>query len=154
MITEANLPALMRCVTNNEKAQRFDLSTYRHDCGTYGCLVGNDSIALGIDEPEMYGRYSGHIVWGIREYGIMEDNNICPGGESLWSFLFGYYHRTDVTREACLNRLRKFIYYVAHKRELLYDDSGRVRETARRAEGDHHVLRQVKKRVEAECAGV
>lgn len=42
-------------------------------------------------------------------------------------------------RQAAIGRVRKFIYYKLHKREMLYDADGRVRETIRRAEGDHRV---------------
>ncbi len=150
MITEANIPALMRCVTNNEKASDFYLGAW--SCGTHGCLVGNDALAIGVDRN--------YIGWGFAsdEYGL---------GYVILQFLFGTrdFGRSSIgielrptiawlinnvsctrdprDRTAALNRLRKFIYYVLRKRELLYDDSGCVRETARRAEGDHHIVRGV-----------
>ena len=68
------------------------------------------------------------------EYGLSYD-------VSRW--LFFESNGDEDTREQRIGRLRKFVYYVLHKRELLYDDSGCVRESARRAEGDHHIVRQV-----------
>jgi len=51
-------------------------------------------------------------------------------------------------KEKCLERVRKVIYYILHKRELIYDERGCVRETIRRAEGNHNVVKQVKNKVE------
>lgn len=159
MITEANIPALMRCVRNNESAPGFNLLTFVSECGTFGCLVGNDRLGCQIHLEET------HYSWSVREYGVTR---------TVWQFLFGECEiargagglvlsrsddgfllafngsrrRNENDRTAALNRLRKFIYYVLHKRELLYDDNGCIRETARRAEGDHHVLRKVKARLD------
>lgn len=154
MISEANVQTLMRCARNNENAPDFNLGAWFHPCGTYGCLVGNDVIATypnglrSLMSPRWttieYGiphtisallfsnRELSHERWGIeclREHGAIHP-------------LVGI-RRDPLNREAALNRLRKFIYYVLRKRELLYDDSGRIRETARRAEGDHFVIRNV-----------
>jgi hypothetical protein len=159
MIAEANIQNLMRLVKNNERARRFDLSLLlQHDeCGTIGCLVGNDYIAE-------YNKTSYFSVADVDrtqiEYGI---------SPQIWDFLFsnlnteynyGLYEifgekkvirickqRDHLDKEAAIKRVLKFIYYVLHKRELLYDDSGRIRETARRQEGNHNVLKQVKEKV-------
>lgn len=150
MISEANIPNLMRCVANNEKAPGFNL--HQWDCGTYGCLFGNDMIANGLAgvfsvtfnphtlaESE-YGLSQGAelFLFSCMDVGYLDRWVRFPGGGGL---------RSKHDREAALSRLRKFIYYVLHKRELLYDDRGCIRETARRAEGNHMVLSQVKEAV-------
>lgn len=151
MITEARIDNLLRCVRNNEEALGFDFPDIVHPCGAYGCLMGNDALAsfniraTDWDEAhEEFGRISGYEYiwdWTEEQYGIRDNSRLCE-------WLFYWSNNRGDTREQRVARLRKFIYYVLHKRELLYDDSGAVRETARRTEGDHHVLRAVKSAVE------
>lgn len=54
-------------------------------------------------------------------------------------------------RAAAVRRVRKFLYYILHKRELLHEADGCVRETARRQEGNHLVTQAVAKRVREAC---
>jgi hypothetical protein len=132
-VLEANIPNLLRCARNTDEASGFDLSGFVNSCGSYGCLVGNDMLALGI--------YRGLMIhprdWATKEYGVSS----VPYCTGPLSFLFYFFRRRDDSREAALRRLRKFIYYVLHKREMLYDERGCVRETARRSEGDHFICR-------------
>lgn len=151
MISEANIPNLLRCVRNTEKARGFWFPMHFHDCGSYGCLIGNDAIAhLGLEgswyqvikQLENQTGCNNAARWSSQEYGFP------LLGNRVFDWLFYMGNGRGDTKEQRLARLRKFIYYVLHKRELLYDDSGRIRETARRSEGDHHVLRAVKSAVE------
>jgi hypothetical protein len=162
MISEVNTQALLRCIRNNEEARGFDLSNWVHDCGTYGCLVGNDLLACGVPRSDWHvrtyaaaGRHYGlsslvaQYLFGVFEYKpgpygftVYKDGM----KEPVLNGAAGFRDATD--REAALKRLRKAAYYFMHKKEMLYDDSGRIRETARRAEGDHHVCRKVKQAVE------
>jgi hypothetical protein len=156
MITEANIPNLLRCVRNTENARGFLFSQHVHECGSFGCLIGNDAIATFSLTGEWRdvmsqfrsktGEY-GFADWAATEYGVDYY------GRAL-GWLFYEPNLSGNTQEQRLGRLRKFIYYVLHKRELLYDDSGRIRETARRAEGNHMVLRSVKSAVERAATNV
>jgi hypothetical protein len=159
----------------------FDLSSYVEDgrsCGTVACLVGWDWVMCGRPVPASISEnlalrtlvhasrgsledFVDHGEWGFEEYGVSEE---------LFDFLFMPYSdrlvwnpererncesstvRDCRDKEAALNRLRKTIYYILRKRELMYDDSGRVRETARRQEGDHNILRKVMEDMEAKDA--
>jgi hypothetical protein len=142
MISEANIPNLLRCVRNNEDAPGFYFCTYFHRCGTFGCLIGNDYMSVrSIAKVDSLIEEQPCISWAWQEYGFSE----CP---RLFFWLFARCNGRGNTKEQRLARLRKAIYYIAHKKELLYDDSGRIRETARRAEGDHFVLRSVAQAVE------
>jgi hypothetical protein len=164
VITEANIPNLLRCVRNNEEAKGFYLGrwiTVEHECGTIGCLVGNDWLALG-HEPVVPGCTVNE--WALMEYALKpgvgrflfgeSDIPKRPGLGIATKSLWPGEQRDQHDREAALARLRKFIYYVLHKRELLYDDSGRIRETARRAEGNHMILRSVRSAVERAATNV
>lgn len=55
-------------------------------------------------------------------------------------------------QDACIRKVRKFIYYKLHKRELCHEPDGRIRESARRAEGDHHIARRVLEEVETQAS--
>jgi hypothetical protein len=176
MITEANIPNLLRCVTSTENAPNFDLGTWvqvGEPCGTYGCLVGNDILTT---TGNIRSRHTWHddfdevtclntlnvdedvdiSEWAMQEYGISEklmDYLFMPndfllrwnGGHNAYDFKT----RKHDDRAAALRRLRKVIYYILHKRELMYTDDMKVRETARRQEGDHNVLQQVLAKLEA-----
>jgi hypothetical protein len=61
--------------------------------------------------------------------------------------LFDGEGRDTDDKAAAIARVRKFIYYKLHKQEMLYEADGRVKESARRAEGDHHVIRKVLEKV-------
>ncbi len=178
MISETKIGALLDCITANEKAPGFTLGKWIESdarsamptCGTYGCLLGNHMIAAGrwdagqgafvlVNGGQMEAAGSGPMRLAMDEYGLslslaswlfgVNEIGHLPDGEiSFISFIYSA-RRRDHSREACLNRLRKYVYYVLHKRELLYDDSGAVRETARRAEGNHMVVDAVHNMLEA-----
>lgn len=160
-----NAQALFRLIRNNEAAENFDLGQWV--CGTYGCLVGNDLLACGF-EPRafhcmrfteagdfygisalmasfLFGRHEvdrGSSGIAVADYGngemVISAHDM---GESLRD-------RNIEDKDAAISRVRKYLYYKLHKAEMEYDDRGCVRESIRRAEGDHHVLRAVKSAVE------
>lgn len=159
MITETNIPALLRLIKNNELSKAFDLRHFVQPCGTFGCLIGNDWLAT--HEPSLAGlefdfRHTNFWEFSRCQYKTSHwvsfwlfnthDFFKGPWGIRLSKSWFGE-QRNCTDRQAALNRVRKFVYYVLHKRELLYDDSGCIRETARRSEGDQHVLQQVQQKV-------
>lgn len=155
MLYDANLTALKRCVRNNEKAPDFNLGVFVNECGTYGCLVGNDAISVRTKSP-----LEAFCGWSLNEYNV-------PG--FLWTFLFCEFEMRridgrgievaqgqlaiaghDATRrracrdrEAALNRLRKTIEYIERKRAIWYEADGRISERARRVEGDWGVCASV-----------
>lgn len=140
-VLEANLDNLRRCARNTERAKHFDLSICRSDCGTYGCLLGNDAAACGLSRLEVWDRYGGHFAFGSREYNIP---SAIDGSSHIGSFLFGFKKRHGkYSKEACLSRLYKFIAYCERKRAMLYEADGRVKESARRNEGDYMFCKQV-----------
>jgi hypothetical protein len=69
-----------------------------------------------------------------------------PGWDGCFD-LFDGEGRDCENKAAAIARVRKFIYYKLHKQEMLYEADGRVKESARRAEGDHHVIRKVLEKV-------
>lgn len=123
----------------------FTMSSWKVErgCGTAACLIGT----WAIDHPT-YSR--------VKEW--WSENNLCgPYFDKLAnrlglsiriaSFLFANHnHRDGVCRDAstlnkdqAIRRLRKVIYYILHKREILGDY-----EQARRT-GDVGVAQQIKK---------
>lgn len=148
MLYDANISALKRCVRNNEKAPNFDLGSFVRTCGTFGCLVGNDWIAInGVGEYEK-GNNISFYNWADREYqiapqlrfflfstleAVRDKHGRCEGGRQ----------RSRLDREAALNRLRKFIAYIERKRAIWYEADGRVSELARKREGDWGVCASV-----------
>ena len=162
MISEVNIPALLRLIRNNEQAKSFCLMLWIAPCETYGCLVGNDWLAT---HP---GQVFPGAIKAIEEYGLAYKTN-----HLVYHFLFeaqGIKFRYEkheskagemvmvvrcpprniYDREVAINRVRKFVYYVLHKRELLYDDRGCIRESIRRAEGNHNVVAGVLERIASE----
>lgn len=137
MFDKVNLENLKRCVRNNERAIGFDLIDYFSPCGTFGCLVGNDMIAVtGISRRRSE---SAIEEFELEHYGITEVGH----EHALYDFLFMFYRRDDFTKEACLNRLRKTITYIERKRAIWYEADGRVSELARRKEGEFMVCASV-----------
>jgi hypothetical protein len=155
MITECNIQNLMRLVRNNEEATGFDLRAWFHPCGTFGCLVGNDCIAIGaVDGAKDFG------LWAMREYGLpavvipflfssyeLARGSFgieCEAGDfGVMPYLNAIHRRDFADREAALNRVRKFIAYVERKRAIMYTADWRVAEIARRTEGNWNVCAQV-----------
>ena len=120
----ANIQALMQLVKNNENSKDFDLTHWTSDCGTFGCLVGNDLLARNVFISEAILQ---DILWGKRHdhyYGLQH---------SVFNWLFNcrkkdhennWKLRNNKDKKAALNRVRKAIYYILRKRELMYDDDG------------------------------
>lgn len=147
MITEARIDNLLRCVRNNEAAHDFCFYPAIHPCGTFGCMFGNDMLAV----YDGYSQSEG-AAWAkirnvakadtsdllVREYGLL------PLGSGLvMHWLFYCCNGRGDTREQRIHRLRKFIYYVQRKRAILYDEQGRIKESARRTEGNWMVCPKV-----------
>jgi hypothetical protein len=153
MISEVNIQNLMRCVRNVESVsdRLFDLSSYVEDgrsCGTVACLVGWDWVMCGRPVPASISEnlalrtlvhasrgsledFVDHGEWGFEEYGVSEE---------LFDFLFMPY--SD-----------RLVWNPERERNCESStDSGRVRETARRQEGDHNILRKVMEDMEAKDA--
>jgi hypothetical protein len=165
MLRKPNAQELLDLIHANEEASGFDLSSWFHSCGTHGCLVGNHLIAKRSKCDSLLGPLGPMLYPDIAPlYGVSH-------AECLWLFSplnFKYYpyrgmyfcegtpqqdlesDRDPIDREAAINRVRKFLYYKLRKWELLYEEDGRVRESSRRAEGDHHVCRNVLR----ECVAV
>jgi hypothetical protein len=139
-----NAQGLMDLIRANEEAPDFNLGTWMHPCRTYGCLVGNWAIQCDrmfvLETDNIYGLTADSLSLSYRESSflfctidIRRDewgHPLRPGVQRDWR-----------NREAAINRVRKFLYYKLRKRELLYEEDGRVKESARRTEGDHHVCR-------------
>lgn len=163
--------AFMRMIRNNEHAPGFYLCNWTSWCGTFGCLYGNDRIAEGrpirpnatfrdaiFDACEDYGltlaeatwcfgtqylaRKSGHgIVFetaALDQQAMWMERKPVPGMP-----LQSWRGKDPNNLVAAMARLRKLLYYKLHKQEMMYEEDGRVKESARKAEGDHHVLRKV-----------
>lgn len=161
MIESVNIAALERLIVNNEKAPKFNLGRWVEPCGTYGCLVGNDLIAIGqcdvlvsmniFDYVKktygLTGKYAGFLFCNSNykrtPRGFIK-NNIMVGRLAMG------VPRDFTDRHAAINRVRKFVAYVRKKRALIYDEHGRVRESARRTEGDLMILRSAKAEAAAE----
>lgn len=155
---------LMDLCRVNEEAPDFNLATWQEPCGTFGCLVGNFCVARPDDELRMV-RYG----WGFApmiepECGIWKSVAKRFGltlGEA--EFLFagtnhsfnewglipdreGGFLATDMRdckdRSAAIRRVRKLIYWKLKRREFIHEPDGRVRESARRLEGDHNFAAQ------------
>lgn len=143
--------ALMNLIKANEEAPNFNLRTWEAPCGTYGCLWGNYCIAsgtpislnpiresaavLGITPSEAVFLFSAANLL-VGKWGIQYESDGLPAGDSTnW--------RQPDDREAAIKRVRKFLYYKLHKRELCHEPDGRVKESARHTEGDHNVVRRV-----------
>lgn len=156
MILDANLEALGRLVANNRKAPGFDLESWYDPCGTFGCLVGNDNLACG--KPINLSGWTYYSEAG-EPYGLsaifsvflfsFKDPVRNANGIVCKMYSDGlYYGPTDKyrdcsDREAAIRRVEKLIAYVRRKRALLYEADGRVKELARRTEGNHMVLPRI-----------
>lgn len=167
---------LFKLVKANEEAERFDLGFWvDHDvCGTIGCLVGNfclanpeDALKLDetIEEPvysesgvrgdafrhiaARFGLTHNESQWlfGTVDPALFQSMGYWENIRSIYSSMFSGDYRDCTDRAAAIARVRKFIYYKLHKQEMLYEEDGRVRESARRAEGDQHVVRKVLEKV-------
>jgi hypothetical protein len=141
-----DIQSLLRLIRHNEQAKSFDLSLWfyvdhddivRGECGTTGCLVGNDvmgccsldtvsmeSIENQLSDTLMRGLGSKLKPWSTAtgEYGYGVPHRI-------FAWLFhsvavrsnGQYdfHRDELDRDAAIARVRKYVYYVLHKREMM-----------------------------------
>lgn len=158
MYTDVNLDALKRLVRNNENAAGFNLRAWTAPCGTYGCYVGNDQLACGNrpsrtalfrDIAPLYGLGTLVASWlfGVREVlmtprGIHTEDSLgqlvladCGDDQAVI--------RNETDKTAGLNRINKYIAYIERKRALLHEPDGRIKESARRTEGNWMVCPQV-----------
>lgn len=159
MFSNINTQALLELVKNNEKVNNFDLRHLIDDCGTFGCLIGNDYIQKhGKFNPII--DYSMNVEVSQQVFEWSKSEYCLP--KSIWNFLFQYYDANKTWRgillnsigcardcsdkKAALRRVRKFIYYYLHKQELIYDERGCVRETIRRQEGNYNIVNKVKEK--------
>lgn len=133
----------------NEEAEKFDLRSWYKPCRTYGCLVGNYVIKQNINWPTDWERFSeeefnltdSEVAFLFAAENATEIAGI--GKVCGWHILDPRFTRPVFDKAKALNRVRKFIYYNLHKREMLYEEDGRVKESARRAEGDHMIMEKV-----------
>lgn len=153
--------SLMDLCTANEEAPGFDLGSWfsRHEsCGTVGCLVGNYALSrLGTDEILCAGVVNSFSFLLVdytfqdiaARFGLSDKESewlfaSCnfPRREGFGLVLDSITHgdsiggRSQGDRHAAIARVRKLIYYKLRKRELLYEEDGRLRESARRTEGN------------------
>ena len=149
-MSKINFQALLDVVraTEIQYTDKFDMNCiFQMDygfCGTAGCMIGNYNLMKGLTGCLRSVTFSEHA----KEFGVTKN-------EFDWLFDAGVFTRVidangardiwvrfrrdleEVTKEEALSRLRKFIYYKLHKQEMIYDDRGCVRESARQAEGNH-----------------
>jgi hypothetical protein len=144
MLRKANAQGLMDLIRANEEAPNFNLGSWVEPCGTFGCLVGNWAIRC-------------NRMWMLDSDGIYDlaaESLGITRKESRFLFStidvvrdrFGFevpgLDRDCENRSAAINRVRKFLYYKLRKWELLYEEDGRVKESARKQEGDRMVCRE------------
>jgi hypothetical protein len=164
--------ALLDLCRINEEARGFDLGSWtstKGGCGTVGCLVGNFCLARPNDELRLsdgrgqplfpqtrdaapaiakrFGISVGEAQWLFSMDEIERNQNgFVSYGAKNWR-PFGYSFRSGgnrdcYDRESAIRRVRKLIYWKLKRREFMYEDDGRVRESARRLEGDHNFASQ------------
>lgn len=143
---------LIDIANNTEKIRKrfFDMSVYLTDCGTTGCMIGHFAMKYGYDRKSNF-----NYVKDINDNLYLSDKE--------WAFLFSGYkmhfgrdnhllHKIQSISATpndpllAAKRLRKYIYYKLHKREMLGDRStkeGREKyEMARKKEGNHNFVKQ------------
>lgn len=136
----------------------FDMGTI--NCGTVGCMIGNYNAMTGRAKLRFGTRYGRSVDdHDCAHFGITER-------EYKWLFDLGVYRGcfeevlktnwsgpdrdiANVTSAEALRRLRKFIYYKLHKHEMCYDEKYGVKESARRAEGNHCFAMRAKAKADA-----
>jgi hypothetical protein len=155
--------ALLDICRANEAVREFDLNNPVTSCGSAGCLIGNwYFIARRNDKNWTFNGVSDELGITLAEAAFLfSEYDRFPGStyriptRNFWQALGGVEpglprprHGLEA-RDAAIRRVRKFIFYKLHKRELCYDENGCVRETIRRAEGNHNVTRSVLEKVES-----
>lgn len=162
--------ALMDLCRISEEAREFHLGIVASgsSCGSYGCLLGNYAISGNDKRYRIHPECSRLIQFDGKSaelngnlYGDAADRFGITLAESM--FLFCEYDRLRKdnyyvdpnqsgykrpwvgaeARSAAIGRVRKFIYYKLKKREFMYEEDGRVKESARRLEGNHGFAAQV-----------
>lgn len=139
-------------------------------CGTAGCLIGNFCLSNPDDRLKLANTDKWGIVPAIDGRPFCDTQGFLTG-EKVWShigerfgisqseasFLFNsrdkvrdshgriekWIFRNCKNRDAAIRRVRKLIYYKMRKQEFTHEPDGRVRESARRMEGDRRFDRQV-----------
>lgn len=162
-----NVQKLFDLIKANEEADNFYLSDWFSDCGTYGCLVGNyclikdkqylKNILFGCGPTaNHYEKIAYHFdipyniaIFLFSPYNYYkEDSLLRDPYDNLHNFDFDEiedhpYARKQWDRDAAINRIRKYLYYHLHKREMELDERG-VKESARNA-GSWDLMDRVKK---------
>jgi hypothetical protein len=146
-----NTQNLLDCIKASENSESFDLNLIVSECGTYGCLVGNHLISLGMDSRDVclaFESLENREFYGLTKleyqflFGIYEVFHSSEWGTHLRCGFeqrrplftcFKSDRRNGEDKESALNRIRKLIYYKLHKKEMMYDERGCVRESARKA---------------------
>jgi hypothetical protein len=148
---------LEKLIAANLAAPGFNLMRWTAECGTHGCLYGNYRIAS--DNALPIARF---MMNGILPFISAADDFGISKLESHWLFNSSLFVRTErgfsvdstglLTTKSkyrnndlteALNRVRKFLAYKLRKRALWYEADGRVKESARRTEGNLMVTQQV-----------
>lgn len=141
--------ALLDLCRINEEAYEFHLGYWSNVCQTHGCLVGNFVLARQCDTLTLntLNRTLCAFQAIARRFEItFNESSFLFNMEDVVRDKFGrYVHgrlRPMKDREAAIRRVRKFIYWKLKRREFMHEPDGRVRESARRLEGDHNFAAQ------------
>ena len=160
-LMDCNIQELMNLVKANENSKDFDLSNFKSPCGTYGCLVGNHALDRGTKIISSFNKefrreyvqpcdslnttniYNLTFVpyWFL--FSSIEKNSCGKAKRDVYG---SRVYRDASDKEAAMNRVRKLIYYVLRKRELMPDRStkeGRESYDISRNSGDIGVQQQV-----------
>lgn len=157
-----NTQRLLDLIKVNEQAIYFDLSEWI--CGSYGCLLGNYS--LSIKDRNVF-NFKTKYESVYRQAALYFDIPL-----KISYFLFSPYNfkrtktklmvngyrcstfrasRDCYAKDAAINRVRKYVYFKLHQREMELDERGCVREEARLT-GSWNLINKVKDSVVASCA--
>lgn len=154
---------LLDLIKTNGCASHFRLNCFINSCGTFGCLIGNDFLANRGERPCLrsaikdIGPDLGGAVWNWRiiatEYGITLSESLFLFSDIKHTLCWVKDHnegfavyRDFLDKKAAINRVRKFIYYKLHKRELMEDPQ------TRHSEGDFNVVQRTVEKVSALAA--
>lgn len=148
-----NFKAFFELIKANEEAPNFNLRTWENKCGTYGCLIGNYAIKHDIKnvfnletryKERVWDRAATFLGISLKEaHYLFYDFNPHRCTNHITMYYTTRGERRDTTnREAAINRVRKFVYYHLHKREMCLDDKG-VTEKSRQV-GDVNFAAKVK----------
>jgi len=120
---------LYELASANEQSIGFNLDLWLNECGSFGCLVGNDFLVNMVDRPYLTAR--GSDFWDIPtlrlEYGISKGEAYFLFYDASTRYVWNSDLNTNIRirqfrnsqdKEGAVKRIRKFLYYRLHKQEL------------------------------------